>query len=613
MVKLTINDQVVEVEEGTTVLKACSAAGVDVPTLCYVPFLEPYGACRMCTVKVSENGSSRLTTACTLQAAEGMKIITDDDDVRKARKVVLELLLARAPDAEILQEMAAEYGIEKSRFVIEEEEPAEEAGAPEAEAEAEGELEIEKKPKKCILCGSCYRVCEQRVQAFAIGLVERGADAEIAPPFGRPSDNCIACGACASVCPTGAITAADRLGREIVHDELTLAPNSAIKVPIKQAVPNVPYVDKEQCIHFTQAENGLDACRVCEDICPKEAVDLDAEDEEVELDVGTIILATGFKTFDPRRIRELGYGMLPNVISALEFELMMRADGQTEGELLMENGEKPKSIAILHCVGSRDKNYNRYCSRVCCMYSLKFAHLIKEKTDADVFEFYIDMRSFGKGYEEFYDRLLEEGVFFIRGRGAEVTHVAERPEEEGKLVVCCEDTLIGAYRRVPVDMVVLATGLEPREDADEVRRTFGIGCGAEGFFTEKHAKLAPVSTTTDGVFLAGACQGPKDIPDSVAQGSAAAAQALALMDKGLVEIEPITSVIDENVCCGCKICIGLCPYTAISFDEEKKVSVVNEALCKGCGTCVAACTTGAANQRHFKNEQILAEIEGVLS
>jgi heterodisulfide reductase subunit A len=522
-----------------------------------------------------------------------MEVVTEDEDVLRSRRMVLELLLAQAPDAEVLHEMAKEYGVEHSRFA---------AG------------HDDDKPHKCILCGLCVRVCEQRVKAYAIGYIQRGHEAEVAPPYGRPSDDCISCGACASVCPTGAITAVDRLGREIVHDELKLSPNSAIKVPIKQAVPNVPYVDETECIHFIQAEKGVDACRVCEDVCPKEAIDLDAQEEEVELDIGTIIVATGFKTFDPSRVVELGYGRLPNVISSMEFERMTRADGVTEGDILLENGDHPRSIAILHCVGSRDKNYNRYCSRVCCMYSLKQAHLIMEHLpDVDVYQFYIDMRTFGKGYEEFYDRLLEEGVFFVRGRGAEITNVAERVEEEGKLVVCCEDTLIGAYRRVPVDMVVLATGLEPQPDAEDVRRTFGIGCGAEGFFQEKHAKLAPVSTTTDGVFLAGACQGPKDIPDSVAQGSAAAAQALSLMDKGLVEIEPITAVIDEDVCCGCKICIGLCPYTAISFDEEKGVSVVNEALCKGCGTCVAACTTGAANQRHFKNEQVLAEIEGVLS
>lgn len=605
MPQLTINGQKIEVEDGATLLAAAKAAGARIPTLCFVPFLEPYGACRVCLVKVVDNGTWRLVTSCATPAQEGMNVVTDDEDVRRARRLTLELLLARAPDAEVVRELAKEYGVETSRF------------APQVKEEGEGaagEVVPPPKPKKCILCGLCYRICEQRVKASAIGLVERGAESEVAPPFGRPSDNCIACGSCASVCPTGAISVRDRLGRKIVHDELVLSPNSAIKVPIKQAVPNVPYVDVNQCIHFTQLrDKGVDACRVCEDICPKDAINLDAHDEEVELEVGTIILATGFKTFDARRIPELGYGRLPNVITAMEFEMMSRADGYTGGEILMENGEKPKSIAILHCVGSRDKNYNRYCSRVCCMYSLKFAHLIKEKTDAEVFQFYIDMRTFGKGYEEFYDRLLEEGVFFIRGRGAEVTDVAEFPEEVGKLIVCCEDTLIGAYRRIPVDMVILATGLEPAADADEVRRTFSIGCGAEGFFLEKHAKLGPVSTTTDGVFLAGACQGPKDIPDSVAQGSAAAAQALALMDKGVVEIEPITAAIDENVCCGCKLCIQMCPYTAISYDEEKKVSVVNEALCKGCGTCVATCTTGAANQKHFKNEQIFAEIEGVLA
>jgi len=264
-------------------------------------------------------------------------------------------------------------------------------------------------------------------------------------------------------------------------------------------------------------------------------------------------------------------------------------------------------------VGSRDERFNRYCSRVCCMYSLKLAHLIKERTGAEVYNFYIDMRTPGKGYEEFYDRLLQEGVHFIRGRVAEVTDWAITPEEEGKLIIRVEDTLIGVVRRIPVDMVVLAVGLEPQPDAEEVRRMFNISCSKEGFFLERHPKLAPVSTFTDGIFLAGACQGPKDIPDSVAQAGAAAAEALALIDKGYVELEPNTAYIVEELCSGCKTCISLCPYNAISFDEVRAIAVINEALCKGCGTCVAACPSGAARQHLFEDAQIFQEIEGVLA
>ncbi|MBZ0257518.1 4Fe-4S binding protein, partial [bacterium] len=226
--------------------------------------------------------------------------------------------------------------------------------------------------------------------------------------------------------------------------------------------------------------------------------------------------------------------------------------------------------------------------------------------------FYIDMRTPGKGYEEFYDRLLEEGTHFIRGRVAEVTDWALTPEEEGKLVVRAEDTLVGMPRRVPVDMVVLSVGLEAQEDADDVRRMFGISCSKTGWFTERHPKLAPVSTATDGIFLAGACQGPKDIPDTVAQAGAAAAEALALVDRGYVELEPNTAFIDEEQCSGCKSCLSMCPYSAIHRDEEKGVAVVNEALCKGCGTCVATCPSGAAHQNLFLDEQIFEEIEGVL-
>jgi heterodisulfide reductase subunit A len=353
-------------------------------------------------------------------------------------------------------------------------------------------------------------------------------------------------------------------------------------------------------------------CRLCATVCEPKAIDYQMKDQMIEVEVGAIILATGFRAFDPRKIPYLGYGRYPDVLTALEFERLVNSAGPTGGKVLLKDGREPKSVGIIHCVGSRDKRFHPYCSRVCCMYSLKFAHLVKERTNAEVYNFYIDLRAFGKGYEEFYSRVLGEGVHLIRGNVGEVSDVALTPEEEGKLILSVEDTLSGFVRRIPVDMVILATGLEPQPDAEEVRRMFNISCSREGWFLERHPKLAPVSTFTDGIFLAGACQGPKDIPDAVAQAGAAAAEALALIDRGFVELEPNTAYIDAALCSGCKTCIGLCPFSAISFDREKGVAVINEALCKGCGTCVAACPSGAAQQNLFADEQIYTEIEGVL-
>jgi len=248
------------------------------------------------------------------------------------------------------------------------------------------------------------------------------------------------------------------------------------------------------------------------------------------------------------------------------------------------------------------------------MYSLKFAHLLREKLpEAAVYQLYIDMRCAGSGYEEFYERLQEEGVNFIRGKAGEITDTAEKPEEKGKLVVLVEDTLVRRKRRLAVDMVVLSCALEPRADTEQLARILTLSRKADGFLLEKHPKLDPVATTTDGVYIAGCCQSPKDIPDTVAQASAAAARVLALISKGKVEIEGAIAYIDEEHCAGCKICIDLCPYKAINYDETKKVSRVNEALCKGCGTCVAACPSGAIKGRHFTSEEIMAEIEGALA
>jgi heterodisulfide reductase subunit A len=313
-----------------------------------------------------------------------------------------------------------------------------------------------------------------------------------------------------------------------VTDEFNegLSKRRPIYIPFPQVVPQVPVIDPETCIQF------IGKCKkTCVEACGGPyAIDLEQRAEEKRIEVGTMILSTGFETFDARRTPYYGYGTYPNVYTALEVERLVNASGPTGGDVVLRDGRRPRMIGIIHCVGSRDENTNRWCSRVCCMYSLKLAHLLKEHTDAEVFNFYIDMRTPGKGFEEFYQKLLSEGVHFIRGRVAEVTDWALDGSEEDKLVIRVEDTLAGFVRRIPVDMVVLSTGLEPRADAQEVRRLFNITCSSGGFFLERHPKLAPVNTFTDGIFLAGCCQGPKDIPDSVAQ--AGGGGSLVLIDTG---------------------------------------------------------------------------------
>ncbi len=384
-----------------------------------------------------------------------------------------------------------------------------------------------------------------------------------------------------------------------------LGKRKPIYLAFPQAVPQAVVIDPETCIEFKTGR----CKKTCIEACAERgAIDLKQQEWNETVEAGTIILATGFEVFDARRIPYYGYGTYPNVYTALEIERLVNASGPTTGEVILRGGGgTPRTIGIVHCVGSRDENTNRYCSRVCCMYSLKLAHLLKEKTGAEIYNFYIDVRAPGKAFEEFYQRVAEEGVHFIRGKVADIY-----PGENGRLVMQVEDTLLGQVRKIPVDMAVLATGLEAQPDAGEVRRVFNIGCSKEGFFLERHPKLAPVSTFTDGIFLAGCCQGPKDIPDTVAQAGAAAAEALALIDAGQIELEPNTAYVREELCSGCKTCVSMCPYHAITFDPVKQKSEVNEVVCKGCGTCVAACPSAAIGQNLFEDEQIFEEIEGVL-
>jgi len=361
---------------------------------------------------------------------------------------------------------------------------------------------------------------------------------------------------------------------------------------------------------------GCCECKLCLNECKAGAIDHEMIDRKETIDVGSIIIATGFDPMDPSKMTRYGYGKYRNVFTNMEFERLSNATGPTSGKLWKRDlkdplkfTDAPKSVAILHCIGSRDKNYHEYCSRTCCMYALKYAHLLKDKCghDTEVYNFYIDMRCFGKGYEEFYSKVQAEGVRMIRGKAGSISE-----DENGILTVKGEDTLSNRLIEVKVEMVILCNAMEARPDAPDVMRKFGIGIGSDGFFQEEHPKLAPVSTPTSGVFLAGACQGPKDIPDTVAQAKGAAAECLALTCAGHVETPPMISSIDPDICVGCQLCIGLCAYSAIEFNARAGISEVNSAICKGCGSCAGACPSGAAKVRHFTDKQIFAEIDGLL-
>ncbi|RPI30305.1 MAG: CoB--CoM heterodisulfide reductase iron-sulfur subunit A family protein [Chloroflexota bacterium] len=410
---------------------------------------------------------------------------------------------------------------------------------------------------------------------------------------------CTGCGLCQEKCP-----------KKVIDDvfEAGIGYRKAVYTPFPQAVPKYPVIDHENCTYFIKG-----TCKACEKFCPTGAIDFNQEDTLVTLKVGNIILATGYDLFDARKIPQYGYGRLPNVFTSLEFERLTNAAGPTGGKVYLRDGVTvPKSVAIVHCVGSRDKHYNNYCSAICCMQSLKFAHLVKEKTGAEVYEFYIDMRTPAKSYDEFYLRILKEGTHFIRGRVAEVTGTARSENKEGKLIVQAEDTLIGKQRRIPVDMVILSAGLQARADAKEVAIKFGISCSADSWFIEKHPKLDPVATMTDGVMVAGACQGPKDIPASVAQGAAAATRVLSIIGQGEIEIEAATALVNEETCVGCKECIPSCPYTSIEYLADKNKAHVIEALCKGCGTCVGTCLSKSIKLRHYTDDQLVAEMIGAM-
>ncbi|UCB59415.1 MAG: CoB--CoM heterodisulfide reductase iron-sulfur subunit A family protein [Thermoplasmatales archaeon] len=408
-------------------------------------------------------------------------------------------------------------------------------------------------------------------------------------------EKCVGCGACAEAC---------RLHNRIPNEfDMKMSKRSAIYVPFPQSVPLKYTIDPETCITLKTGKCGDHA--LCIEACDdRNAIDFDQKEEIVEVEVGTIVVATGYELFDPAKKAEYGYGQYDNVITGLEFERLVSASGPTEGHVEI-NGKKPKKVVFIQCVGSRDKETNEYCSRVCCMYTAKQAHMVKDKIpDADLIIYFTDVRAFGKGFEEFYNRVQGEGITYRRrdlGDPIKVNKQGDRVVVKAK-----------GHPDIEADLVVLATGIIPRKDSKELSRILNINQSADGFFLEAHPKLRPVDTFTDGIFLAGCCQSPKDIPDAVAQASGAAVRAAEPLAAGKVEVEAISANIDEDLCSGCRICEDLCAYSALEFDEKDKIMRVNDVLCKGCGSCASACPTGCISMKHFDMKQLLAQIGGLV-
>jgi heterodisulfide reductase subunit A len=408
--------------------------------------------------------------------------------------------------------------------------------------------------------------------------------------------DCSACGECAKVCPVVAPNEFD-VGLAIRH---------AIYTPFAQAVPSTYTIDMKLCLN----KEGVIVCDKCIKACERQAINFEVKPETVELEVGTIIVATGADVFDPSTLPQYGYSKYPNVITSLEFERLINAGGPSGGHLIRPSDMQiPKRVAFIQCVGSRsDRNGRLYCSNVCCMNTIKDSLLIKEHwPEAEIYVFYVDIRAYGKGFEDLYKRARREGVKFIRGLPAEII----QDKKTHNLWLIGENTLQKELYKINADMAILSIGLEPRKDSEIIQRLLTLSRTQDGFFMEAHPKLRPVDAATGGIFFAGCAEAPKDIKDSVTQASAAAARSGILMAKGKVTVEAITPIFDAEKCKACGLCTKVCPYNAITLNKDLKRVEVIEAACGGCGTCSAECPFGALTQNHFTDEQIMAQIDAV--
>ncbi|MCR4392212.1 MAG: CoB--CoM heterodisulfide reductase iron-sulfur subunit A family protein [Candidatus Acetothermia bacterium] len=406
-------------------------------------------------------------------------------------------------------------------------------------------------------------------------------------------DKCNLCGECAKVCPIRVPSGFD----------CGLSERAAIYIPFPQAVPSSYTLDEGSCLGLVPLR-----CGECAKVCEPRAIDFDMHEELLEEDVGAIILATGYELYPKEAMAEYGHGTIPDVIDGLQFERILSASGPTRGEVRRpSDGRVPKEVVFIQCSGSRDPELHKpYCSKICCMYTAKHALLYRHAVhDGKAYVFYIDIRAGGKGYEEFVNRAMEEeGILYLRGKVAKVFR------EGDKVMVWGVDTLTGKRVEVAADLVVLAQAVVPTTGAPELPRKLRAAVDAHGFLQEAHPKLRPLEALTGGIFLAGAAHAPKDIPEAVAQGSGAAAKAVAILAAPVLTHSPEVAEVDEALCSGCRICAPQCPYTAITVDE---VAHVNEMLCEGCGTCVAACPSGAMTMRNLSDVQVQSMIRAALS
>lgn len=584
VINITINDQAVEAKPGQSVLEAATAAGIHIPTLCNADFLEPYGSCRVCLVEYSQanwdDDYFRLTTSCTLPIQEGMTVRTDSEEVRENRKMMIELLLARCPEEPVLKELAKEYEI--------------------------GETKFKKKDDNCILCGLCVRMCE-RQGTRAINFAGRGQGKRVETPFDEASEACQTCGACFSICPTTAITkeriekfSGAKVEEMKLEFEFGAVGRNNIYFPFSQAVPKIPKMDLENCVHLKTG-----ACGICYQSCGVGAIDYEQEEKTEELTVGAMVIATGYKQYDLSGT-ELNYEH-PDVVTGLELERMIVPSGPNEGHIKVpSSGEKPKSITFIQCAGSRDMNHNAYCSKICCMYTLKNAGLIlNEFPDIEINICHIDIRAPGRYYEEYYRNLRDKGANIIHGRPSEVFS-----KPDGGLVMDVYDHDTAKLLQIDTDIVVLATAMRPSEGTSDMIHKAHLVFGPDGFIKPVHIKIAPVDTSVGGVFVAGTCTGPKAIQDCITEAGAAASRVATFLKEPEMEITLDKAYINPDICIKCGLCADECVYDAI--DVESDPYKVLEVSCQGCGKCAANCPSGAMELRHYLDYQIEAQIDGIL-